>query len=283
MIATQVCIPVCMFVVLCTLHPSVYLPFSCAGSLIGFINMGDVNSHLLAFEQSPSADQSSSGTLANTMLVFMVKGLFSSLKYPYAQFPSHSPSSDELFHPFWESVSRLKQLGFKVMGLCCDGLAANCWFFSLHSNEPNCYKVVTPYAAENQYLYFFIDPPHLMKTVQNTCMGKPEEAAVGRLYAWCISVHYISIYFAPCTSINCLNLYDEEFLLYVTFQYNGHDIEWSHLCCLYKRNWPISESPSLAMLHKLKFEHINFTSFSRMTVDLAAQVSNNFDAHVHVL
>lgn len=57
-------------------------------------------------------------------------------------------------------------------------------------------------------------------------------------------------------------------------QCDGQDIQWSHLCSLYKKNRPVTESPSLAMVYKLKYEHINLTSFSKMRVDLAAQVSN---------
>ena len=158
--------------------------------------MGDVNSHLQAFEHSLSADQSSCATLANTMLVFMVRGLFSSLKYPYAQFPSHSLSCDELFHPFWESVSRLERLGFKVMGLCCDGLAANRRFFSLHSNESNSYKVVNPYAAEKRYLYFFSDPPHLMKTVRNAWANPKRQLWVCYLYMHSVSLYAVCV--CPC-------------------------------------------------------------------------------------
>ena len=56
-------------------------------------------------------------------------------------------------------------------------------------------------------------------------------------------------------------------------QCNGKDIEWSYLRCLYKKNRPVTETPSLAMLHKLKYDHVNLTSFSKMRVDLAAQVS----------
>ena len=137
------------------------------GSLIGFVNMGDVNTHLQAFEKSLSGEQRNRGTLASTMLVFMVRGLFSRLEYPYVQFPCHTLSSDEVFDPFWEAVSRLERLGLKVMGLCCDGLAANRRFFSLHSDKAKPYKVVNPYAEESRSLYFFSDPPHLIKTVRN--------------------------------------------------------------------------------------------------------------------
>ena len=84
------------------------------------------------------------------MLVFMIKGLLSSFKYPYAQFPTQAVTNAELFEPFWESVSRLERLGFKVMGLCCDGfngLAANRRFFALNSFEPSLpYKVINPFS-----------------------------------------------------------------------------------------------------------------------------------------
>ena len=138
-----------------------------AGSLIGFVNMGDVNTHLQAFEKALSGEQRNSGRLASTMLVFMVRGLFSHLAYPYAQFPCHTLSADELFHPFWEAVSRLERLGLRVMGLCCDGLAANRRFLSINSDETQAYKVINPYAMESRSINFFPDPPHLIKMVRN--------------------------------------------------------------------------------------------------------------------
>lgn len=59
-------------------------------------------------------------------------------------------------------------------------------------------------------------------------------------------------------------------------QINGKNILWSHLENLYKAR----ENPGqgLHLLHKLKFEHVHLTSFSRMRVNLAAQVST----HLHV-
>ena len=38
-------------------------------------------------------------------------------------------------------------------------------------------------------------------------------------------------------------------------------------------NDPSKTSPGLRLVPKLKYEHIHLTSFSRMRVDLAAQVS----------
>ena len=102
--------------------------------------MGDINSHLQAFEhsiQEPSSEEeassaSSGKTIADSMLVLMVKGLFTKLKFPYIQIPCISVSGHQMFHPFWDAVCRLERCGFKVLGLTCDGLAANRRLFQLH-------------------------------------------------------------------------------------------------------------------------------------------------------
>jgi hypothetical protein len=51
---------------------------------------------------------------------------------------------------------------------------------------------------------------------------------------------------------------------------NGKPILWSHLQALYKRD--TEQGAGLRLLPKLKFEHVNLTAFSKMRVDLAAQV-----------
>ena len=52
---------------------------------------------------------------------------------------------------FWECVSWLEQLGFKVMGLCCNGLAVNRRLFSLNSDYQLPYKVVNPFLEDMRY------------------------------------------------------------------------------------------------------------------------------------
>ena len=57
------------------------------GEMIGFCNLGDVNEHLLQFERSLSEIDDTSASenspkLAKTMMVFMVRGLFSKLQIP---------------------------------------------------------------------------------------------------------------------------------------------------------------------------------------------------------
>ena len=56
-------------------------------------------------------------------------------------------------------------------------------------------------------------------------------------------------------------------------QKNGQFIRWKHIQDLYeKMNQMAVQSKGLSLLPKLKLEHIELTSYSRMRVDLAAQV-----------
>ena len=84
------------------------------GKLIGFANLSDVSDHLLAYEQINNRDQSDEKKVAKTMMVFMVRGLFTPLRFPYAQFPCATVTGDLLFHPFWQAVFRLERMEFKV-------------------------------------------------------------------------------------------------------------------------------------------------------------------------
>ena len=94
------------------------------GCLIEFVNLGEINNQLLEFETALSQDKSNP-TLASSMLVLMVRGLFQKLNYPYVQFACSNLSGDQLFNPVWEAISRLEMLGFKDMGLTCDGASSN--------------------------------------------------------------------------------------------------------------------------------------------------------------
>ena len=81
------------------------------------------------------------------MLVLFVRGLFSNIHFAYAQFSCISVSGDKMYDPFWEAVSRLEMCVFKVMGLTCDGLAANRQLFSLHDPIASLvHNIPNPYA-----------------------------------------------------------------------------------------------------------------------------------------
>ena len=85
--------------------------------LVGFVNLGDINTHLLAFERSLDDTAEDLDDLAKTVVVFMVCGIFSKLRFPYAQFPCLSVTGDLLYHPFWTAVFRLERMEFKVIKL----------------------------------------------------------------------------------------------------------------------------------------------------------------------
>ena len=85
-----------------------------SGALVGFTDLGTITMHLLSFEQEITGEKSPSTQLAKTMMVFMVRGLFSSLQFAYAQFPCCDVSGDMLFEPFWEAVRRIETCGLKV-------------------------------------------------------------------------------------------------------------------------------------------------------------------------
>jgi len=77
------------------------------GELIGFVILCETNNHLLEFERQMQ-DTSKIKPLANSMVVFYARGLFTSFHFSYAQFPCRTVTGELLFEPFWECISRLE-------------------------------------------------------------------------------------------------------------------------------------------------------------------------------
>ncbi len=74
----------------------------------------------------------------------------------------------------------------------------------------------------------------------------------------------IAFYYVIANFRKCVSCY---------VQNNGHAISWKHVSDLYKKDsGRCSDTPGLCLIPKLKYEHIHLTSFSKMRVDLAAQV-----------
>ena len=59
------------------------------------------------------------------MLMFMVRGIFTDLEFPYAHFPTRDASADTLFPIVWDAVAQLEQAGLKVVAFACDGASAD--------------------------------------------------------------------------------------------------------------------------------------------------------------
>ena len=122
-----------------------------SGVLIGFFNLRETR-------------------LTKTIFVFMVCGRFTQLEFQYAQFPCTDISGELLFDPFGEAVYRPERIGLRVLVAMADGVSTNHPFSSyIHSHKCGevVYKIVNPHCCDRRYLYFFANPPHLLKTLRN--------------------------------------------------------------------------------------------------------------------
>lgn len=163
--------------------------------VIGFTNLGDINSHLLAFERSLSTDQLEP-SVAKYVLVFMVRGLIIPLEFPYTQYPTTGITADLLFPVAWEVVRHLECAGLQVHALTCDKASPNRKFFRMHKFESVngiTYRVDNPYSVNKRYIYFFSDVPHLIKTVRNAWSNSFAHSNVRPLWV--------------STCILCINIY----------------------------------------------------------------------------
>ena len=59
------------------------------GRMIGFVDLGSINNHLVRFEQSIEGNNDKEPVLAKSMMGMMVRGLFTQLRFPYAQFRNY--------------------------------------------------------------------------------------------------------------------------------------------------------------------------------------------------
>ena len=136
-----------------------------ACELIGFTDLGDINNDLNRLEQQ--CQSSPVGTVASHVLLFMVRGLFTSVKFPYAHFATKSLTADTLFPIVWEVVEHLEASGLNVIAFTSDGASANRKFYNMHRKKTELvYRTENPY-RKGHSIFFFSDVPHLIKTTRN--------------------------------------------------------------------------------------------------------------------
>ena len=106
--------------------------------------------------------------LVKVMLVFMVCGLFTSMKFVYAQFPAASTKGADLFPIFQQVLFHLTHLGICVVATTCDGASDNRRLISLHDwLNKMVYKTTNVYSKHDDPVFFISDPSHLIKTIPN--------------------------------------------------------------------------------------------------------------------
>lgn len=137
----------------------------------------------------------------------------------------------------------------QVLGATFDGASINRRLVTVHrSNNSN--KIVNFHSSDNRDFFFFSDPPHLIKTTRN-CWASTHRNL------WVCKIEKL--------------WYTNWQHMHLSLQNNGREISWQHLKDLYERD--MGKGSGLSMVPKLKLEHLKLTSFSKMRVDLAAQVN----------
>ena len=138
------------------------------GELIGYSDLGGVNNLLADYEQQLTTSNTSPRPLAKCMLMFMVRGLFTSLKYPYVQFSAASTKGADIFPLVRQAIKHLTRLGLTVLTVTCDGASDNRRMFQMFNPKADLsYKTMNIFNAERNDIFFISDPPHLLKTIRN--------------------------------------------------------------------------------------------------------------------
>jgi len=198
------------------------------GELIGYVNLDQVSNEILNLENVANTSRS----LAQYILVTMVRGITTALRYLLAAYATKSVSASNLYTMMLQSVECLEIVcDLRVLYICCDAAVQNRKFFKLHGLDTELtYKTKNPYSGDD--IYFISDPPHLLKTARN-CFANSDAHSKTR-----------SLWFKQ-------------------------NISWKHVAKLYEEHCEKSE---FRLCPKLTRDHMTLTSFSKMRVKLATQV-----------
>ena len=105
-----------------------------SGTLIGFTELGDINDEIRDFESSLNGDDFRKD-FATHVLVYIARGLFSNLCYPFGYFASTGFTSTQLFPTTLEAVRVLESVGFYVRVLTSDGASPNRKLFEILTTD----------------------------------------------------------------------------------------------------------------------------------------------------
>ena len=107
------------------------------GSVIGFVDLGDINNHFIDIENfiSTGSTKRPKRPLAKTLLVFMVRGAVTNFVFPYALYPAKSPKGCDLFPILWDIIERLTRNDFRVLAVTSDGASCNRNLFQMHMQQ----------------------------------------------------------------------------------------------------------------------------------------------------
>ena len=107
--------------------------------------------------------------VANHILAIMVRGVFFKFDFPLAHFATVGVTADTLYPIVWEGIRLVESSGLKVIAVTADGAGPNRKFFKMHGNKKDglIFNTKNLFASDDRDIFFFSDPPHLMKTTRN--------------------------------------------------------------------------------------------------------------------
>ncbi|XP_065680434.1 uncharacterized protein LOC124806350 [Hydra vulgaris] len=108
------------------------------GKMVGFTVMGPINDTLNEFHrrfESRVRENDSELNLAQYVVVFIVRGIFSSLCYYFGQFASEVFNSDQIYSCTWNAIMILESIGLKVRAIVSDGATRIRKFYNLHKMD----------------------------------------------------------------------------------------------------------------------------------------------------
>ena len=141
-----------------------------SGKMVGFTEMGNINDEFKTFQEKLEREQSAEKLdreLASHVIVYMVRGIFSNLSYPFAFFASTGFTASQLYPCTIEATKVLTCLGFHVRAYVSDGASPNRKFYKIISPEDEVYYWTWNIFETGQKIYLFSDVPHLLKTTRN--------------------------------------------------------------------------------------------------------------------
>lgn len=191
--------------------------------LIGFTDIKDDNS---------GTDTSITSEIATHVLQFFFRSTFFKFDFPCAYFLTKEATSIQINRVFWLGVSMLHSHNFEVILACCDGASPNRSFVTMNTTNETHSKGFNPFSGYP--IFFFSDPPHLIKKLRN-------------------------------------NLYKSGFKeqnkrFTRTMRRNGKYILWDHIVAVFNR-----EKKRCLFATDLRNSHINLDNLSKMRVKFAVQ------------
>ena len=144
------------------------------GNMIGFCHLGSITDDLMRCERG----EGSHPPVAKYVLAIMVRGLFFKFDFPLAHFSTEGVTGDQLYPIVWEGIRIIESTGLKVIAITADGASPNRKFFRMHGGG-TVYKTRNVYASDERDVYFFSDPPHLIKMTRN-CFSHSNRASTSR-------------------------------------------------------------------------------------------------------